>query len=161
LSEAALGLRYAWFRFTGYQTMSARFRYRSLLIVLTALLLTACSTLQPAAPPVSENPAVLALFEQAHSEAAENKLQSAAATVERALRIEPRNPWLWQELARLHLEQGDPAQAESLAARSNTWAGNDRTLRAANWRLIGAARTARGDSDGAQAAEARAVELER
>jgi len=125
------------------------------------LLLSACAVLRPEMPPASENPAVLGLLEQARADAAANKLQSAAGTVERALRIEPRNPWLWQELARLHLAQGDHAQAESLAARSNTWAGNDRALRAANWRLIGEARAARGDAAGAQAAAARAAELER
>lgn len=125
------------------------------------LLLSACAVLRPGIIPVSENPAVLTLVEQARAEAAENKLQSAVATIERAQRLEPRNPWLWQELARLHLAQGDHAQAESLAARSNTWAGSDPALRAANWRLIGAARSARGDAAGAQAAEARAVELER
>jgi len=125
------------------------------------LLLSACAALRPGTMPVSENPAVLTLVEQARAEVAENKLQSAVASIERAQRLEPRNPWLWQELARLHLAQGNHAQAESLAARSNTWAGNDRTLRAANWRLIGAARAARGDVAGAQAAEARAVQLER
>ncbi len=125
------------------------------------LLLSACAALRPGAMPVSENPAVLTLVEQARAETVENKLQSAVATIERAQRLEPRNPWLWQELARLHLAQGDHAQAESLAARSNTWAGSDRALRAANWRLIGAARAARGDAAGAQAAAARAAELER
>lgn len=125
------------------------------------LLLSACAVLRPGIMPVSENPAVLTLVEQARAEAAENKLQSAVATIERAQRLEPRNPWLWQELARLHLAQGDHAQAESLAARSNTWAGSDPALRAANWRLIGAARAARGDAVGAQAAVARAAELER
>ncbi len=125
------------------------------------LLLSACAALRLGPPPVSENPAVLGLLEQARIEAAQNKLQSATGTVERALRIEPRNPWLWQELAHLHLALGDHAQAESLATRSNTWAGADRALRAANWRLIGAARSARGDAAGAQAAAARAAELER
>lgn len=125
------------------------------------LLLSACAALRPGTMPVSENPAVLTLVEQARTEVAENKLQSAVASIERAQRLEPRNPWLWQELARLHLAQGNHAQAESLAARSNTWAGSDWTLRAANWRLIGAARAARGDVAGAQAAEARAVQLER
>ena len=125
------------------------------------LLLAGCAALRPGPSPVSENSAVLTLVEQARADAAQNKLQSASATIERALRIEPRNPWLWQELARLHLTLGDHAQAESFAARSNTWAGGDRALGAANWRLIGTARAARGDAAGAQAAEARAVELER
>lgn len=134
---------------------------RHIALAVLLLLLTGCATLRPGAAPASENPAVLMLVEQARAETAENKLQSAVATIERAQRIEPRNPWLWQELARLHFAQGDHAQAESLAARSNTWAGSDWALHAANWRLIGAARAARGDVAGAQAAEARAAELER
>ena len=128
--------------------------------LLLLLLLTSCAVLRPA-PVMSENPAVLGLLEQARIDNAENKLQSAVAGIERALRIEPRNPWLWQELAKLHLAQGDYTQAESLAARSNSWAANDAALRAANWRLIATARNARGDIDGAQVANARAAELER
>lgn len=128
--------------------------------LLLMLLLASCAALRPT-PVMSENPAVLGLLEQARVDSAENKLQSAVAGIERALRIEPRNPWLWQELAKLHLAQGDHTQAESLAARSNSWAGSDAALRAANWRLIAAARDARGDTDGAQAANARAAELER
>lgn len=132
-----------------------------LLLVFPILLSAGCAVLRPAAAPVSENPAVLTLVEQARIETADNKLRSAVASIERAQRLEPRNPWLWQELARLHLALGDHDQAESLAARSNTWAGSDRALRAANWRLIGAARAARGDAAGEQAAAARAAELER
>lgn len=136
-------------------------RSKSLLLAMSFLFLAACAALRLGPPPVSENPAVLTLMEQARADAAQNKLQSATATIERALRIEPRNPRLWQELARLHLTLGDHAQAESFAARSNTWAGGDRALGAANWRLIATAREARGDTAGAQAAAARAVELER
>jgi predicted Zn-dependent protease len=141
--------------------MRAVSQNRILLLFLPVLLLTACAVLRPGTKAVSENPAVLMLVEQAHAEAAENKLRSAVATIERAQRLEPRNPWLWQELARLHLAQGDFAQAESFAARSNTWAGNDGTLHAANWRLIAEARAARGDTAGAQEAETRATQLER
>ena len=88
----------------------------------------------------------------ARADAAAGRLANAAATLERALRIEPRNPRLWQELARVRLKQGQYAQAESVAARSNSWAGSDNALRAENWRLIAEARTARGDGEGARAA---------
>ncbi len=88
----------------------------------------------------------------ARADAAAGRLANAAATLERALRIEPRNPRLWQELARVRLKQGQYAQAESVAARSNSWAGSDNALRAGNWRLIAEARTARGDAEGARAA---------
>jgi tetratricopeptide (TPR) repeat protein len=130
-------------------------------VVVLPLLLTACAALSPAPTPVSDNAAVLALVDQARAEAADHRLQSAIGTLERALRIEPRNPVLWQELARQHLAQGDYDQAESLAARSNSWAGSNRPLRAANWHLIRDARLARGDAAGAQLAEDRARELER
>jgi tetratricopeptide (TPR) repeat protein len=130
-------------------------------VVLLPLLLSACVTLAPVPEPVSDNAAVLALVDQAHAEAADHRLQSAIGTLERALRIEPRNPFLLRELARQHLAQGDYDQAESLAARSNSWAGANRPLRAANWRLIRDARLARADAAGAQEAEDRAHQLER
>jgi Tfp pilus assembly protein PilF len=82
-------------------------------------------------------------MESARADAGAGRLANAAASLERALRIEPRNPRLWQELARVRLKQGEYAQAESLAARSNAWAGGDEPLRAENLRLIEQARAAR------------------
>jgi len=106
----------------------------------------------PATPPRQENIAIAGLMDSARSEAAAGNLAGAAASLERALRIEPRNPRLWHELARVRLKQGQHAQAESVAARSNSWAGEDKALRAENWRLIAETRRARGDTEGAQAA---------
>jgi Tfp pilus assembly protein PilF len=123
--------------------------------VLAFLLLTGCTTYQepapaesPAVPPPApavkqENIAIAGLMDSARNDAAAGKLGSAAATLERALRIEPRNPRLWHELARIRLRQADYAQAENLAARSNTWAGSDAELRAANQKIIADARAAR------------------
>jgi predicted Zn-dependent protease len=105
-----------------------------------------------ARPGPKENVAVAGLMDSARSDTASGKYPSAAASLERALRIEPRNPRLWQELARVRLKQGDYAQAENLAARSTGWAGNDPHIRADNWRIIAAAREAKGDRAGAQAA---------
>jgi tetratricopeptide (TPR) repeat protein len=96
----------------------------------------------PAPSPRAENIAVAGLMETARSDAASGRLPNAAASLERALRIEPRNPRLWQELARVRLKQGQYGQAESLAARSNSYAGGDSALRAENTRLIGEAREA-------------------
>jgi hypothetical protein len=44
----------------------------------------------------------------------------------------------------VRLRQADYSQAESLAARSNTYAGADGELRAANQKIIADARAARG-----------------
>ncbi len=98
----------------------------------------------PAPPARTESVAIAGLMDSARADLAVGRLANAAASLERALRIEPRNPRLWHELARVRMSQGDYAQAESLAARSNTWVGNDSELRAANVRLITQARTAQG-----------------
>jgi Flp pilus assembly protein TadD len=97
----------------------------------------------PPAPGPRENVAIAGLVESARADAAAGRLATAAASLERALRIEPKNPRLWQELARVRLLQGDLAQAESLAARSNSFAGGDTALRAENQRIIEQARAAR------------------
>jgi Flp pilus assembly protein TadD len=98
---------------------------------------------QPSAPAVRENVAVAGLMQSARADAAAGRLPNAAASLERALRIEPKNPRLWQELARVRLQQGNFAQAESMAQRSNAWAGNDSALRAENARIIDQARAGR------------------
>ena len=122
---------------------------RYLLIVLLA----GCATRQepaPEAPPpppeqpaIKENVAIAGLVQSARDDAAGGRLVQAAATLERALRIEPRNPRLWHELARVRLRQGDTAQAANLAARSNSFAGRDAALRSANQNIIEQARSAR------------------
>jgi tetratricopeptide (TPR) repeat protein len=94
-------------------------------------------------PPRAETTAVAGLMDSAHADTAAGRLPNAAATLERALRIEPRNARLWHELGQVRLRQRDYAQAESLAARSNTLAGSDPDLRAANQRLIDDARSRR------------------
>ncbi|HEX7052847.1 MAG TPA: tetratricopeptide repeat protein, partial [Burkholderiales bacterium] len=112
--------------------------------------------LPPAPPAQAEAPresvAIAGLVQRARADAAAGRLANAAAALERALRIEPRNPRLWQELARVRLRQGEYLQAESLAQRSNTWGGADNRLRAENWGLIAQARQARGDTEGARKA---------
>jgi predicted Zn-dependent protease len=91
-------------------------------------------------------------MDSARVDAGAGRYATAAASLERALRIEPRNARLWHELARVRLQQEEFDQAENVAARSNAWAGDDSALRAENWRLISEARAARGDSKGAQSA---------
>lgn len=108
----------------------------------------------------SDSPAVIALLDRAHTQYQGHDLNSAAASLERALRIEPRNPQLWQRLANIRLEQGQWGQASQMAARSNSYAGRDSGLRARNWEIIAAARRAEGDVQGAATAELKARQLE-
>lgn len=133
--------------------------------LLPLLLLGACAAPPPvpetkpepppppvAAPAPKENIAVAGLMESARADAAAGKHANAAASLERALRIEPRNPRLWHELARVRAQQGQHAQAENVAVRSNSFAGDDKALRAENWKLIAETRNARGDKEGARQA---------
>lgn len=103
-------------------------------------------------PPHPETPAVASLIDNARLDSQAGRYSNAAASLERALRIEPRNPRLWQELSRVRYYQREYAQAESCAQRSNSWAGGDNALRFQNWQIIAQAREARGDSEGAKAA---------
>jgi tetratricopeptide (TPR) repeat protein len=119
------------------------------------LVLTGCAVIQPVVTepePSSRNEAVVALLDTAHRQSTLGQLDEAGASLERALRIESRNPYLWQELARVRLNQGQYRDAENLAAKSTTLAGGNKNLRAENWRIIGQARTRLGDYQGAQAA---------
>lgn len=105
------------------------------------------------------NPAVIALLDSAGKQSRAGEYDSAAATLERALEIEPTNAWLWHRLALIRLDQGAHRQAAGLAARSNSFAVADERLQAENWSLIADARKRLGDTVGAKEAERRAKEL--
>ncbi len=111
-------------------------------------------------PAVSDNRAVIALVGRARLDAGAGQREAAGASLERALRIEPRNAWLWHELAQVRHAQGQYAQAIALARKSISFAGGDKRLLAFNWRVIGNARAAQGDPAGAEEALKRAAELD-
>lgn len=113
----------------------------------------------PAEAQKASGPAVVALLERSDKESSAGKLDQAAASLERALNIEPRNPHLYRRLAILRLQQGQAEQAENLAMKSNSLAGKDTTLQARNWRLIAEARRLRKDDYAAAEAERKAAEL--
>ena len=110
----------------------------------------------PAPVKARHNKAVLALVDDAERLRGSGEFNRAAASLERALRIEPRNPYLWNRLARLRLEQGQYGEAADLAAKSNALAGNNASLKRDNWRMIAAVRRSAGDLAGARAAEHKA-----
>jgi predicted Zn-dependent protease len=105
-------------------------------------------------PPPSQ--AVVALLDTANDRVRAGNLDSAAAVLERALRLEPQNPLLWHRLAALRLQQGQPAQAANLAAKSNALAGRDRQLQASNWAIIAQAKEKLGDTNAARIARDKA-----
>lgn len=110
------------------------------------------------APPA--NPAVVALLNDANLATQNGRDDRAAASLERALSIEPRNAWLWHRLASTRLKQGELDQAAALAAKSNSFASPDRKLQAANWRIIADVHRRLGNFDAASSAEQQATQLE-
>ncbi len=118
-----------------------------------------------AAPPAPEPQATLvpglapaadSLARQAEQQRQSGDYAGAAATLERSLRIEPRQAYLWNRLARVRMEQGMSSQAGNLAARSNDLAGSQAGLKQDNWRIIAEAKRRAGDTAGASEAERRA-----
>ena len=102
------------------------------------------------------NAAVAALLESAREAEKARQYGRAGAALERALKVEPRNPWLWHRLATIRYRQGRHPEAEALARRSMSLARGDVKLESRNWRVIAAARHGQGDEEGAREALRRA-----
>jgi Flp pilus assembly protein TadD len=96
---------------------------------------------QPKRPPSGT---VVALLNQAREQQRSGKPERAAAVLERALRLDPRNAHLWHELARIRLQQGLLSQAESLAAKSTSLARDDESLVRSNETIIEQVKILRG-----------------
>lgn len=102
---------------------------------------------------------VLSLARQAQESRAAGQHDAALGQWQRALRIEPKNAFLWHEIGSTHLALKHPGQAESAAQKSTSLARGNLWLEAQNWRLIAAARRLLLDTTGAEAASARAEAL--
>ncbi|WP_370300239.1 tetratricopeptide repeat protein [Abyssibacter sp.] len=102
-------------------------------------------------------PAAIALADQAAALRNQGDLQGAAAQLERALRIEPRNAFLWLLLGQIHLEQADTDQARQMAHRARSLASGNPYVLGPAWRIAEAAWRAEGDAaqaeDAARSAE--------
>jgi len=110
----------------------------------------------PPPPAPSLSPAADTLIKQAEQQRQARDYVGAAATLERALGIQPQEPYIWNRLARVRMEQGLYAKAEPLALRSNALSGDQVALKQDNWSMIAAARRAVGDTAGAKEAERKA-----
>jgi len=124
---------------------------RTGILVLLAVALSACAQLPgtpgtagtqgstPAPEAGSPPPAspAAALLEQSRQQSTNGDYDQAVASVERALRIEPRNPWLWLELAQIHRAAGNDRQAEGHARKALSLAGTDRAAEQAARQFLG------------------------
>jgi len=105
------------------------------------------------------SPAVGALVLAATQNTTNGNLESASATIERAIRIEPRNANLFYKLALIRIKQSKPRLAEDLAKKSALLAANDITLKKHSWLLIAHARELQKNFKGAKEARAKANRL--
>ncbi len=99
---------------------------------------------------------VLALLTTAQQQQGGGDLNGAASSLERAQRIAPREPQVLYRLAEVRLAQGDAVQAEQLARRGLSYAGDRPALQASLWELIAQARERQGNAAGAAQARERA-----
>lgn len=158
--------------------------FRSLALVLTVTLLAGCASQRwvpdEDQPPVDDrgvvdervrapaadearglqvyplrNPAVTELTEAAAQAERDGDLDRAANLLERALRIEPRDPELLQNMAEIRLAQGNWEQADSYSRRSFDVGPRVGALCQRNWRTIALARERMQQLDSAREARDR------
>lgn len=102
------------------------------------------------------SPAVSALSLAANQNSKSGDIELATTTIERAIRIEPRNATLYYKLALLRLKQSKPRLAEDLAKKAALLASNDTQLKKHSWLLVARAREIQGDLKGGKEARAKA-----
>lgn len=96
----------------------------------------------PQPPPAAPGTPSSSLLASVDAAIAAGELEQAAALCERALRISPRDPWLWYRLASIRFEQKRYAEVSGLARRAASYAGNDASLARGIDRLLEQSRAA-------------------
>jgi len=104
-----------------------------------------------------QNPAVKELLADASSAKSVGDYGKAAVLLERALRIEPRDPEILQSMAEVQLQSGDYEQALNFAVRSYDSGPRVGEICNRNWHTIGVARQRLGDHAGSVEAANRAA----
>lgn len=113
--------------------------------------------LQPLETFAPQSPAVGSLVMAANENSEGGNLDSAVASIERAIRIEPRNAALYYKLAVLRLKQSKPRLAEDIGRKAALLAVSDTNLKKHSWLLVAKARTLQGNVEGANKAKAEAA----
>ncbi len=151
---------------------------KMLFFFVAGSLLNACSTPQKVVPPkpslprkqapeLGEQPSpglstghsqrvVSDLKNKAKEEMKAGEMDHAFSTLERALRINPNDPVIWNMLAEIQLKRDNAEQAEQLARKSNLLVGKDKPLRRKNWLIIAQALEKKGLTKEAETAKRRA-----
>ncbi|MDD4915767.1 MAG: tetratricopeptide repeat protein [Methylococcales bacterium] len=96
--------------------------------------------LEDASIPSGTSPAVVALVSEADNSRKRGDLETAVLVMERALRIDPRNPVITYKLAQIRFKQNKFKQAEELAGKASLLAGGNLELKRKSLMLIAEAR---------------------
>lgn len=115
-------------------------------------------TAEPLSVDKPMSPVVARLVAMAGDQRRVSNWASAASSLERALRIEPRNGRLWSWLAQVRYDQKAWQKAIQLAAKSNTLSGGNSNLLRQNWVLMANSYDALGDSVSAERYRAKLTE---
>jgi len=97
--------------------------------------------------PGPQHSLTLALHDQANAARLRGDHDTAIATLERAIRIDPDAPELWLLLSQVNLDAGDSAAAEQLARKALQFVGNRANLEQQAWALIDAAQHQAADQE--------------
>ena len=103
-----------------------------------------------------QNPAVKELLADAGTAESAGNYSQAATLLERALRIQPRDPEILQSLAEVQLQMRDYSQALNFATRSYDIGPRVGEICSRNWRTISVSREHLNDHAGAVEAEQKA-----
>jgi tetratricopeptide (TPR) repeat protein len=109
--------------------------------------------------PAKSSNVVVALLADADNSYQKGNVDDSVATIERALRIEPRNPQLLYKLAVFKWEQDEPELAINLARKSALLAEGNAGLKKKNWRLIADIYEQQGDLANANSARQKAKQF--
>jgi predicted Zn-dependent protease len=128
-------------------------RYRLALFLLVVLILNGCaaprkteSPSSPVIPPPSEYQPVTgpaaALYKEADRALQSGRLAESEMLLERALRIEPRNPYYWHSMAQVKYRQKKYHEAVQFCLKADSLAGKQPQLLARNKELLQQAKKA-------------------
>jgi len=119
---------------------------QTLFLLLSLFLFTACSPqavldkpasgVLPVADSAQLPDVIKTLISQSDHQFLNNDFAGALATLERAVRINPRYAEVWSRMAQVYLKQGKIEQARQHAKRSNSVIKNNDSLRKFNNEII-------------------------
>ena len=89
----------------------------------------------------------LALLQQSQRAVGEGNLDEAIAYVERAIRMNPKDPELWLRLAELQLSADHPASAAQVAQKAIALSGSGTEVQRKAWLVVADARERQGNAE--------------